>query len=264
MQRKQGLFLPFFVAGLLVLFQITVSVVHAQDVTVFIKQQLKLLEDDDLLNDQQAIDALVAKGPVVLEYILAQFVQAGRDTKAALIETLGKLHDPRGFEPLKQELEKLDFTRRKAEVFADSYLRIMLIKALGDLGDQRAIPLLLKSKASDDIYEKTQALVALDSLQYQQTRSELEAIALGPDNNCRNIVVMGLGRKGNTEAVPLLLKALQDEVWFVRASAIDALVNVGDPAGLDPIKAMLDDRSPYVRQAAQDALATLGQSTPRE
>jgi HEAT repeat protein len=234
--------------------------VQAQDLKAFMNEQLRLLEDDDLLNDQPAIDALVAKGPAVLDQILGELAGAKRDKKAALIEVIGKVRDPRGFELLKGELDRLGLTRRKAEVFADSYVRIMVIKALGDLGEQRAVPLLLESKNSEDPYEHAQALVALDKLNYKGTFPELEAVAFGSDSNCRNIVVQGLGRKGNTDALPLLVKALNDQVWFVRASAVDALVAVGDPTSVEQLKPLVEDRSPYVRQAVQDGLKKLGQN----
>lgn len=221
-------------------------------------QALALLKDEDILNDQDAIDALVAKGPTVLETILPLLPGAPRDMKAALIEVIGRLRDPRGFEPLKAELDRLKPVRQKAETFADSYHRIMTIKALGDLGDKRAIALLQLSKASEDVYEKTHALVALDKLGDETVFPELEAILTGPEPNCRNIVAIDLGRPGYKKGIPLLQKALRDEIWFVRASAVDSLVAVGDSAASAQIEPMLKDRSPYVRQAAKEGLEKLG------
>jgi len=247
------------ILALAIVFMLSFQRVGAQELNAFTQQQLSILDDKDILNDQQAIDSLVQKGPAVLDFLLGQLENAARDKKAALIETIGKIADPRGFEPLKNELERVQFVRQKAETFADSYIRIMLIKALGDLGDKRAVPLLLKSKDSHDPIERTQALVALEKLDYQNTASELEVMAFGPESNCRNIVVMGLGRAGNTKAVPLLLKALNDEAWFVRASAVDALVKIADMSVIDHLNRMRNDRSPYVRQAAEEGIKTLEQ-----
>lgn len=218
---------------------------------------ITLLRDTDILNDQEAIDGLVAIGPSVVDTLVPLLADAKRDMKAAIVEALGRIGDPKAFEPLKNELEMLKYMRQKAETFADSYIRIMVIKALGDLGDKRALPLLHKVTGSTDIYEQTHAYVSLDKLGDENALPHLEKIMSEDDANCRNIVIIAQARKGNTKAIPMATAALTDSVWFIRASACDTLATIGDSSALPQLEPMLKDSSPYVRQAAQDAIDAL-------
>jgi HEAT repeat protein len=255
MRKCSRVFFDFGLAVSLILLSSMVPEVHAEEITI--TRAIDLFKDADILNDQEAIDALVARGPVVLDTILPLLPGASRDMKAALIEVIGRVRDVRGFEPLKLELDRVKLVRQKAETFADSYNRIMIIKAFGEMGDKRAIPILRQIKVSEDVYERTHAGVGLDKLGDEGAFAELETIMTGTEPNCRNIIALDLGRAGYTKAIPLLLKTLQDEVWFVRASAVDSLAAIGDPSVIPQLESMLKDRSPYVRTAAKEALEKL-------
>lgn len=256
MRIKMNIMIAVFVIGILG---------HAMAGTVAaasegFDQALELLKDSDILNDQQAIDALVVLGPPVLERLFPLLPTASRDMKAALVEVFGRMGDKRAYGPLKNELDKVGLVRKEAETFADSYIRIMIIKAFGELGDTRAIEFLPAITASQDIYERTHAWIALDRLGHQPAFVELETIARGPDENCRNIVIIAAGRIDNKKSLPMLMSALEDEKWFIRASAIDSLAIIGDTSSIERIQMMTKDRSPYVRQAAADALEKLKKS----
>jgi len=63
-----------------------------------------------------------------------------------------------------------------------------------------------------------------------------------------------LGRIGDPQAVPALIKALGDRNENVRGAAAEALGKLGDPKAVPALTERLQDESEDVREAAQDAI----------
>ena len=68
-----------------------------------------------------------------------------------------------------------------------------------------------------------------------------------------------LGRLARVEAVPLLLEALEDEAWVVRAQAALALGRIGDGRAVRPLEQALTDTAWWVRADAAEALRACGE-----
>jgi HEAT repeat protein len=68
-----------------------------------------------------------------------------------------------------------------------------------------------------------------------------------------------LGRLARVEAVPLLLEALDDEEWVVRAQAAGALGRIGDVRAVRPLELALADSAWWVRADAAEALRACGE-----
>jgi HEAT repeat protein len=68
-----------------------------------------------------------------------------------------------------------------------------------------------------------------------------------------------LGRLARVEAVPLLLEALDDEAWVVRAQAAAALGRIGDARAVRALEQALADSAWWVRANAADALRACGE-----
>ena len=68
-----------------------------------------------------------------------------------------------------------------------------------------------------------------------------------------------LGRLARPEAVPLLLEALEDEAWVVRAQAASALGRIGDARAVDALERALSDAAWWVRANAAEALRGCGE-----
>jgi HEAT repeat protein len=68
-----------------------------------------------------------------------------------------------------------------------------------------------------------------------------------------------LGRLARPEAVPLLLEALEDEAWVVRAQAAAALGRIGDVRAVQPLEQALADAAWWVRANAAEALRGCGE-----
>ena len=75
----------------------------------------------------------------------------------------------------------------------------------------------------------------------------------------RQIAALLLGYCGECgrSAVPLLIKRLGDQDELMRKSAADALGMIGDPRAIEPLAAILKDRSPGVRCIATRALGNI-------
>lgn len=68
----------------------------------------------------------------------------------------------------------------------------------------------------------------------------------------RKYVSETLGKMGRI-AVPHLLEALTNGVWYVRANSANALGSIGDPIALEPLSRFFDDDNETVKQSATDA-----------
>lgn|GEM_PF-1646460 len=59
------------------------------------------------------------------------------------------------------------------------------------------------------------------------------------------------------KAVPALLEALHEGLWYTRECAIQALGNIGDPRAIEPLMTALGDENIGVRRSAAHALSNL-------
>ncbi len=109
----------------------------------------------------------------------------------------------------------------------DSQVRVAAAGALGTLGDPESVPVLL---------------AALDD----------------PEENVRWLAVEALRRLDAVQAIPRISTVLQrDASPRVRAIAASALGELGQPAGVPPLRQALQDTSERVRQRAAGALLQL-------
>ena len=70
---------------------------------------------------------------------------------------------------------------------------------------------------------------------------------------------LALGKLKNTQAVSVLLKALNDSSQWVRVDVVNALGEMKDPTTVPPLnKALVEDISPDVRRAAARILGKIG------
>jgi HEAT repeat protein len=68
----------------------------------------------------------------------------------------------------------------------------------------------------------------------------------------------GLGRIAQPEVVPLLVEALADDAWAVRAEAARWLTGLGDHSSIPELERALSDGAWWVRANAADALRSIG------
>lgn len=117
----------------------------------------------------------------------------------------------------------------------DPDVRAMVARSFLAIPAQRAVDLLIRSLEADP-YEATRANAA-----------------------------WALGESGDRRAVPVLIRALQDEDTFVRLRAVSALMKFRAREAVPGLVACLSDRSPMVRERAHMALKQItGKGLPAD
>lgn len=187
----------------------------------------EIAEDANLLASTVAIDAI------------------GRAGTAAAVETLLALY------------QRLTGSDQRGAV----------LRALGQAGDERAIPL-LTSIAEDEFAESALRHYATESLGRIGSPESLPLLTdllAADDALLRAYATFALGFYEGEEAGLLLEEALLDSFWRVRVSAIEALAQQGRRAAVPAIafKARRDPERP-VREEAVRALAVLATDEGQE
>jgi HEAT repeat protein len=170
-----------------------------------------------------------------------------------------------------------------------------LAKCLGDIGDKRALPVLIKLLEGGNIGENLagrlggEVPIAIGKIgkegsydvlssAYRKARREklpthgiirglghtedirsMEILQESIRENNRNLfAVRALGYLGKSEALPILIKALNDKSEFVRANACEAIGDINDPSAIVHLKKLLEtEKNSRVIRAAAEAINAL-------
>lgn len=140
----------------------------------------------------------------------------------------------------------------------DPQRRVAVIRALGLIGERRAVDRLAESIRSAEPEERINATRALSQIGGARALEPLRAALADPEWAVRAQAARGLGGLGNPIAAPDLASHLTDRAWWVRANASNALAELGEP-GLGALREIAE-RSPdrYARDRAQETLAMVG------
>jgi HEAT repeat protein len=166
------------------------------------------------------------------------------------------------------------------------------VRALGSIGDKRAVDLLIDILASDHVHAAQEAAKALGHIgdpraveplihvfrhdwddtetitAWQEASTALAAIgqaalpalrtALKDESSMvREGVIDALGQLKDAQVVPDLISMLRDDDRLVRATAAEALGQIGEQQAIEPLVALLTDKDSYVRQWTCYALGDL-------
>jgi HEAT repeat protein len=177
---------------------------------------VEALHDEDRAVREAATTALRKIGPAAASALLAALQDPNSNVQEAAVAILKDMAMPEAVEPLVGCLTSKNWV-----------MRMHAAKALGNLGDERAvrhlIPLLVDS---------------------------VKAV--------RADATDALARIGRA-AVATLLAALRHEEWILRLHACEALGKIGAEEAVAPLcEVMLHDRDMAVRQDAAKALGSLG------
>lgn len=201
-----------------------------------------------------------------------------RDVRMAASRALGRIRDPRALEPLLDALAAPEswLPARVAEVVLqfgdgafeplvrlvqrhdDTNARAWACQILGDLGNARAVPVLLGCLADINDQVRARAASALGKLGDKRAVADLIRIMLAdPVPYVRIQVVRALGALGDPRALHYLIDALKDGEWWVRIRVVEALEQLGEQA-IEPLYLALEDRDKEVRARAAMTLERLG------
>jgi len=182
---------------------------------------------------------------------LGYFVRALADPHAdpavrlKAAETLGKLGDLRGVQPLINALAD-----------PDAEIRWRAVLSLGMLADQRAFGALVVA-LDDPVFEvKRRAAESIAVLRPSGAVRPLCELASSPDPGTRSLAIETLGKFECDESVRTLLSALEDADPDVKSAALSSLLTLID-YWASRMAVFLKDENPIIRRNAIGALKTL-------
>jgi len=174
--------------------------------------------------------------------IRASQTEKDYEIRARAAGALGNIGDPRAVEPLSKGLK-------------DTYypVRVEVANALGKIRDPRIVELLLGALTDQDINVKEKAWDALQkSCDARNIETLIEALHI---SETRDYAAKILGKIG-IPAVEPLIRALENDEYFVRVSAIEQLGRIGDERAVDPLIELL--RNQDLMTLTVEALGRIG------
>jgi HEAT repeat protein len=139
----------------------------------------------------------------------------------------------------------------------DPRIRQYLSMVLGNLGDQRATPLLITALEDRAPETRIYAALALGRLRDARAVEPLLEVYRKDERDVRKAAAYALGELRDPRAVPALVASLQDPIADVRFNAAIAVARFGDTRAIGVLREMLDrsrlDRVEGMRPDQKDA-----------
>ncbi len=167
-------------------------------------------------------------GPQVTTVLTDGLGQLSDDRQIAVILALGKRGDPAAL---------LALTARAQA--ASKPVRLAAIRTLGELGQTAALPALLAALGDADRELARAGEESLAALPGQEVDAAVMALFAGADTGRRLTALTLIERRHMTSAIPALLKAAGESDSRVHAAALQRLGEMGGPAELPALCAML-------------------------
>ena len=140
----------------------------------------------------------------------------------------------------------------------DPRIRQYLSMVLGNLGDQRATPLLISALQDRAPETRIYAALALGRLRDPRAVEPLLAVFLRDERDVRKAAAYALGELRDPRALSALVGSLQDPIADVRFNAAIAVARYGDTRAIGVLREMLDrsrlDRVEGMRPDQKDAI----------
>jgi len=181
---------------------------------------------------------------------LSNYINTHKGTPAASISLLGRFKDRQVLPILLDALNK----------GKDSYYRLTVINAIGELGDKEAVEPLLQILVDDKESPGPRMAAARALGGFGDARAVEPLLQILKDERenkaVRRDAASALGTFGDKRAVgPLvnILKSRNEDMWL-RVAAVSSLGNIGDQRAIEPLQDALNDPSDHIRNAAQTAL----------
>lgn len=183
---------------------------------------VKVLQESNAVRRNAALSVLLEIGHTRPEEVIRSLHHPTAEVRQWAAEMLGELPLGIGSAALRERLEdaaEFPTVRRAAA------------QSLGKLGDQAALPALLKAAAHGDFWLRQAAIEALSRIGDERVVPHLLEL-MRQDAWTRPAVIKALGNIGHVEAVPELVTALEDPNDSIRNASLEALFKiVMEPAG---------------------------------
>ncbi len=139
----------------------------------------------------------------------------------------------------------------------DPDLRWWALRALAEIHDPRVPPRLAEALADPDSAVRQAAALGLRLQPTAEAVDALVALLSGPDRLLARLAADALIAIG-PQAVPALIRAIEQGHPHGRVPAARALAAIGDPRAIPTLFALLDDPSPLATAYAEEGLERLG------
>ncbi|MHC4664206.1 MAG: HEAT repeat domain-containing protein [Planctomycetota bacterium] len=180
---------------------------------------------------EAAAEELVAVGECILPYLVGKLETSASDTEQTLAAcALGKLGDLGAFEPLRAALINDDSTA----------VRMYSARALADLGDGRAVPVLIK-RLTDEKDSRVYRFVCY-SLGTLKAADAVTALSKALDSGV-TAAATALGQIADASAFPALKRGLYSDTELVSLEAAKALASFEDQAARDILLEAAKDKN---------------------
>jgi HEAT repeat protein len=227
------------------------------------------------LGDRRAIPAIIqAFGGVneSMDYYIVEALGEFRDTRALdLLMAALDYEDPKADEAWVATAARTALVRLgppavlpliEALRNVNKRWRAFAAEALGQIGDERALPALIAvvNDEEETDYLRWQASTAIGQLRSDEVLDVLRRYLERPDVSAivRWGTIAGLGYIGTPAAVALLITQLDSDDRDSRREAVAALSNVAQPLVVDHLTALLADPDPVIAIRAIYALGKIG------
>ncbi|MBW1752898.1 MAG: HEAT repeat domain-containing protein [Deltaproteobacteria bacterium] len=131
-------------------------------------------------------------------------------------------------------------------------------RALREIKDPRKVEPLIAALADEDATIRKNIIYILESTEDKRAVEPLISILKRDDNpSVRECTARALGRIGDPRAVEPLIAVLNDKNVITRGNAAEALGMLGDPRAVASMVAALKDEDRYVRRNAVKALGRI-------
>ncbi len=178
-----------------------------------------------------------------IEELLELYHEAGipEDVQGQILVELGSRGDPRAFEFVAEIIGEDEQATTALQRFA--------IDTLGRLGDERAIPLILRQLDSSEAMTRAYAVNALTSFDTAETNRALLASLRDPFWRVRIAALRTVGERRMTDAVPAVLYMMRrDPERPVRLEAIRTVGELDDPDAWESLLERMADRRGNVEE----------------
>nr|WP_255772422.1 HEAT repeat domain-containing protein [Methanothermobacter sp. K4] len=139
-------------------------------------------------------------------------------------------------------------------------VRAAAARALGNIGDPRAVEPLINALEDQDIDVRISALRALASFRNERSVAAVEGYLNDPLEDIRKNALITLAELDPERGLKQALAALNDRSWVVRKAAARVTRNLGDERCLEVLIDKLNDPDMEVRRQIVLAVVNLGES----
>ncbi len=195
---------------------------------------------------EEALQALVADGPAVVDILLEQLTAADLDVRLAAVVALGRIGDRRATPRLVGTLK------------AETALLAETARALGRIGDALAFEPLLALLGHDEPAVRQAAVTAVAALGHPALAAAMTRLLKSPDAATRESAVRIVEASRCVECCEAVIAACDDASETVRSAAVEAVAALDDPRATPTVLSALARGSGRVREAAARALRSAG------